>query len=91
MSASICSNCTQQFESDEAYIAHQCSATGFTPAQPEHLGPEFVAIQKAALERAKERDDVDNEKQDQAIAQLPAVEETASAEVAPTAPVYETS
>lgn len=65
----ICGKCTKQFDSEEAYIVHPCS-DGYTPADPGHQGTEFLEIQKAALERAKEREDVDNDKQDIAIAAL---------------------
>lgn len=44
-----------EFSSEESYVAHECEATGVTPADPEHQGPEFVAIQEAALARGEER------------------------------------
>lgn len=51
----LCGQCNQQFTSENAYLNHQCNATGFTPTDPAHLGPEFEAIQKAALARGEER------------------------------------
>lgn len=55
MPTHICGQCSQQFTSDDAYSAHVCQVTGLTPLDPEHLGPEFVAIQSAALARGEER------------------------------------
>ncbi|MFZ3032252.1 MAG: hypothetical protein WA082_04405 [Candidatus Moraniibacteriota bacterium] len=50
-----CGKCDLEFSSEESYVAHECEATGVTPADPEHQGPEFVAIQEAALARGEER------------------------------------
>lgn len=60
------------FETEEAYLNHVSPVTGHTPQEPEHLGPEFVAVQKAALERGKERAETPKQeaKQDEAIAAL---------------------
>lgn len=89
----ICGTCDSHFETDEAYINHFCATTGFTPADPQHLGPEFVEIQKSALERAKERDEVDNARQDEAIADLGIANSAPDiAQIAPIAPpVYPTT
>lgn len=58
----ICGTCEASFDTEEQYVAHQCTS-GFTPADPEHLGAEFVAIQRAALERGLERIDPADEAQ----------------------------
>ena len=90
---SICGTCDSKFETDEAYINHFCATTGHTPADPEHHGPEFVEIQKSALERAKQRDEVDNARQDEAIATLgQRIEAPIVAEMPPIEPpVYPTT
>jgi len=46
----VCGVCNDEWLTEEEYLNHTCT-TGFTPAQPEHLGPEFAEVQKAALER----------------------------------------
>lgn len=51
----ICGQCNQQFNTEEDYLGHKCPSTGFTPTQPEHLGPEFKAISEAALARGATR------------------------------------
>lgn len=50
-----CGQCNQEFEDTDAYLAHDCPTTGFKPTEPEHQGPEFLHVQKAALERGMER------------------------------------
>lgn len=50
-----CGKCDGEFDSEESYVAHACEATGFTPADAEHQGPEFVAVQEAAVARGEER------------------------------------
>ncbi len=50
-----CGQCDAEFSSDEEYVAHLCEKTGFTPADAEHQGPEFAAVQEAALARGEER------------------------------------
>lgn len=51
----ICGQCNQGFASEQEYLDHTCATTGFTPQDPEHLGPEFVAASQAALERGAKR------------------------------------
>lgn len=55
MATHICGQCNKQFTSEEEYLNHTCESTGFTPKDPDHLGPEFLAIQKAALARGEAR------------------------------------
>lgn len=82
----VCGKCNQQFKSTEDYVGHPCSATGFTPRQPEHLGREFLEVSKAALERGMERleDTADKVIQeaaisdvDQKLSEIPAEEKPA--------------
>lgn len=87
----ICGVCNNEFASEEAYVEHTCT-TGFTPAQPEHLGPEFLEVQKSALERGKEAieptDEVQIARQEEAIQTVVAAIESAPVvEEAPQAPV----
>lgn len=51
----ICGRCKAEFDSEEAYNGHTCPETGVTPADPEHHGEEFLAVQEAALKRGEER------------------------------------
>jgi hypothetical protein len=53
----ICNLCKAEFETDAEYVAHTCEATGVTPADNEHQGPEFAAISEAALKRGAEKKD----------------------------------
>lgn len=55
MATHICGQCNQQFSQESFYLHHICPKTGFSPIQPEHLGPEFPAISQAALARGKTR------------------------------------
>lgn len=50
-----CGQCYKNFETEEAYLAHTCEVTGFTPTDPMHLGEDFALVQQAALERGEER------------------------------------
>lgn len=50
-----CGACVDEFLTLKEYLEHPCPATGFTPTQPEHLGPEFLEVQRAALERGLDR------------------------------------
>jgi len=51
----ICSPCGKEFASEAEYMAHKCSKTGFTPADPKHLGPGFKAVSKSAIARGNAR------------------------------------
>jgi hypothetical protein len=73
----ICGLCHDEWLTEAEYIAHVCPATNTTPADPAHLGGDFLEIQKAALERGKERlqatpeaDPTQLERQDAAIAEV---------------------
>lgn len=55
MATHICGQCNQQFTSEEEYLIHKCATTGFTPKEPDHLGPEFKAISEAAVARGEAR------------------------------------
>lgn len=50
----VCGLCMGIFASVEDYTGHTCASTGFTPADPQHQGPEFAAVQQAALQRGAE-------------------------------------
>lgn len=65
------------FETDEAYIAHTDPSTGLKPTDAESMGDNFTAVQKAALERAKDRG-ADEERQNAAIARVEAQEQVAN-------------
>lgn len=86
------------FETEEAYLNHVNPITGHTPQEPEHLGAEFLAIQKAALERGADKispEDIEQKaRQDEAIEQVAAAIETAPVQEQPqqqpvTPPVYQ--
>lgn len=86
------------FSTEEDYLNHVSPITGHKPVEPEHLGPEFLEIQKASLERAKEREEVDNVKQDEAIAEVQSkidsvsteeIKEPSQSQEAPIAPIYQ--
>jgi hypothetical protein len=53
--AHICGQCKMGFKTEEDYIKHLCVETGFTPADPEHHGEEFLNVQKFALKRGEIR------------------------------------
>ena len=53
--SNVCGLCKEGFDTEEEYVAHECSETGFTPADNEHQGPEFAAISEAALKRGAEK------------------------------------
>lgn len=55
MDKHICGQCGHGFATEELYLEHTCSTTGFKPTEPENLGEGFAAIQEAALERGAER------------------------------------
>ena len=54
-SRNVCGQCKEGFETEEQYLDHQCSETGFTPRDPENLGQRFAEVSKAAIERGEER------------------------------------
>lgn len=47
----ICGSCELVFGDEKAYLGHTCTATGYKPTQPQHLGANFIRQSKAALER----------------------------------------
>lgn len=49
----VCGQCTQQFDSFEAELAHICPTTGVPPTDPLTMGVNYAAIQQAALERGE--------------------------------------
>jgi len=55
----ICGACGEKFESNEDYLDHTCSKTGYTPRDIEHqdalTGGRFSKISKAALARGEAR------------------------------------
>ena len=54
-----CSPCGKMFDTNEEYLNHKCSKTGFKPTQPEHFdalsGNRFSLQSKAALARGAKR------------------------------------
>jgi hypothetical protein len=58
--SSICTICQGTFATDEEYIAHTC-VDGKTPTEPEHLGPEFMAISGKAVVRGEEREKLEDQ------------------------------
>lgn len=50
-----CGRCDKSFKTEDAYLNHECAATGYKPTEPEHHGPEFAAISEAALARGAQR------------------------------------
>lgn len=58
----VCSLCNEEFTSEGDYIDHKCSATGYTPADPEHQGEDFALVQSAALQRGLDKAETDKEK-----------------------------
>lgn len=48
-----CGQCEQEFKTEAAYLKHECSVTGARPTEPESMGANWEAIQKAALERGE--------------------------------------
>ena len=54
-----CSPCGKMFDTNEEYLNHKCSKTGFKPTQPEHFdalsGGRFSLQSKAALKRGAVR------------------------------------
>ena len=56
--------CGGNFDSEEAYIAHECPKTGFTPADNEHQGEGFSNISRRAQERAEaKKEDAKDDKE----------------------------
>lgn len=55
----ICGVCHDEWLTEDEYNTHKCTGTGFTPQEPEHLGPEFMAISEAAIARGEERKNED--------------------------------
>lgn len=74
MAQHICSTCNGGFDTEQQYLDHVCPGSGFKPTRPEHQGPEFASIQKAALERGKAKleDPEAVARQDAAIAETEA-------------------
>jgi hypothetical protein len=55
MATHICGQCGLKTQIEQEYLDHKCSATGFAPTQPEHLGEEFAAVSTEAVKRGEER------------------------------------
>lgn len=51
----VCGRCNDEWLTEEEYCNHVCPATSKQPTDPAHLGPEFAAVQQAALERGLEK------------------------------------
>lgn len=50
----VCGQCSEKFESEEAYLEHECKATGYHPTDIEHM-EDSARISAAALERGEEK------------------------------------
>lgn len=50
-----CGQCGLGFDTEEEYLDHKCEKSGFTPREPENLGPGFEAVSQAAQERGEAR------------------------------------
>jgi hypothetical protein len=51
----VCGLCKAGFADEAKYVAHVCKETGVTPADAEHQGEAFKAVQTAALKRGAEK------------------------------------
>ena len=50
----FCGQCAVEFETEELELDHVCAVTGVKPTDPQSMGPNWEAIQTAALERGQE-------------------------------------
>lgn len=50
----ICGQCTQEFKTAEEELNHVCPTTGVKPTDPKTMGPNYKAIQEAAIKRGQE-------------------------------------
>lgn len=75
----ICGRCSDEWLTEQEYLAHTCPTTGFNPTEPDHQGPEFVEVQKAALSRGLDQalSNNDTEQADKNQAALDALAPTA--------------
>lgn len=55
MSIHACGQCNQQFDTPEAFANHVCPVTGVKITEPQSMGPNWQAIQQAALDRGAAR------------------------------------
>lgn len=89
-----CGQCNDEWLTEAEYLAHICPKSGAAPTSADNLGPEFVEIQRSALERGLDGLKEENAPaeqiaaQEQAIGQLTVVSEPAP-EVTPVPPVQE--
>lgn len=74
----ICGTCKAEFENDDKYLDHVCT-TGFTPRDPDHLGPDFARVSKTATERGEKRVELEGQGLDPQAAQAKAAEVVAEA------------
>lgn len=51
----VCGRCGNAFSSEDSYLSHVCIGTGVVPTDPRSMGVAHEAIQRAALERGKQR------------------------------------
>ena len=47
----VCGQCNDEWLTEKEYLAHTCPTTSANPTEAAHQGPEFIAIQAAALQR----------------------------------------
>lgn len=57
----VCGECGDEWLTEAEYLAHTCPTTSAKPTEAAHQGPEFVAIQAAALQRGLEQLEADGE------------------------------
>ncbi|HEY1249358.1 MAG TPA: hypothetical protein VGE97_10245 [Nitrososphaera sp.] len=73
----VCGQCELGFMTEEEYCNHTCDKTGFTPAEPEHLGEEFALISASAQKRGEIRQQLEEDGVDPKKAQKQAHEAVA--------------
>jgi hypothetical protein len=53
----VCGQCLDEWLSENEYLSHICPILGVAPTEADAMGPDALAIQKAALERGLEHID----------------------------------
>ena len=61
MGTHVCGQCNDEWLTETEYLEHKCPKTGYSPTEAAHLGPDFIAIQAAALGRGLEQLQTDGE------------------------------
>lgn len=50
-----CGQCNGEFNDDPEFLDHLCPEAGCRPVDPQFMGPDFQAIQEAAISRGEAR------------------------------------